>query len=53
LLLDSLGLVPLYDGSPHSGTDSGSVAASTDDQDYLSSDSVSTASTDSDYASSC
>jgi len=49
LLLDSLGLVPLYDCSSHSGTDSGSDTASTADQDYFPSDSVPAASTDSEY----
>jgi len=52
-LLDSFDFVPLSDRVNYSSSDFGSEAASTDEREYLSSDSVSTASTDPEYASHC
>ena len=53
LLLGSLGLVPFSDGPSDASSACGSDTASSNGQGHLTSDTVSTASTDSGYASTC
>ena len=53
LLLGSLGLVPISDGLSDATHASGSDTTSSNGQGHLTSDTVSTASTDSGYASTC
>ena len=53
LLFDSLGLVPFSDSPSSTANDSGSDTTSSDGQGHLTSDTVSTVSTNCGYASTC